>query len=123
MARTDETAVSAVIDTSLETSQIEAFIDDASLWVDKHLVGEGLTADELTAIEKYLACHFITLRDPRLKSAQLDDVAEVYQRDLYVTEYLKSAAALDSTGRVREHFMAPKNTRRLVFQAGTGYDE
>jgi len=123
VARTDETSVSTVLDTSLTTDQIEAFIDDASLWVDRHLVGEGLTSDELTTIEKYLTCHFITLRDPRLKSAQLDDVAEVYQRDLYVTEYLKAAAALDSTGKVREHFMAPKNTRRLTFKAGTGFDE
>jgi len=123
VARTDETSVSTVLDTSLTTDQIEAFIDDASLWVDQHLVGEGLTNDELTAIEKYLACHFITMRDPRLKSAQLGDVAEVYQRDLYVTEYLKAAAALDQTGKVREYFMAPKNTRRFITKAGTGFDE
>jgi len=122
MARTDETLVATVIETSLTSEQINAFIDSASLWVDGNLVGRGLSASLLAEIEKYLACHLITLRDPRLSSTKVSDVAETYQRDTQITEYLKAAAALDPTGRVREDFMTPANTRRFSALAGTGYD-
>lgn len=120
MARTTESAVVLTIDTSLTTAQIEAFIDDASTFVDDIAAKDSTIPDaKLTLIEKYLACHLITLRDPRLTKAALGDVNESYQRDPKMTEYLKAAIALDPTGLIEGAF-----TDRPVFsfRVGAGYD-
>lgn len=119
--RTDASAVLSAIETDLTTPQIEAFIDDASVWVDANLLGDSLSATVLEKIEKYLACHFITLRDPRLKSATAGDVAEVYVRELYVTEYLKAAMALDPTGKIADAFGDRSKKFRMTYRVGTGY--
>lgn len=119
MPRVTEPEVSDVIETDLGTTQIEAFITSASVWVDDRLATSGQSASVLKEIEKYLACHFITLRDPRLMSAQAGDVVDKYQRDQNMTEYLKTAMALDGTGAVRDAFAAKQSVR---WRVGTGYD-
>ena len=120
MSRTTETAVTAAIDTSLTSVQVNAFIDDASAWVDQYLASKSLSATILEKIEKYLACHFITLRDPRLRSGKLDDVSETYQRDTVTTEYLKAAAALDPTGTIEDRLISGRH--KVSFRVGAGYD-
>lgn len=122
MARVSESEVKLVIDTSLTTPQIEALIGDANLWVNEHLGGyTSLSAALLKAIEKYLAAHLITLRDPRLTRAQLDDVAETYQRDREVSEYLKTAASLDPTGTVKDELLG--GSQKATFRVSEGYDD
>ncbi|KKL08630.1 hypothetical protein LCGC14_2573930 [marine sediment metagenome] len=119
--RTTETKVKLVLSTSLSTAQIEAFITDASLWVDEELVGEGLGTSRLELIERYLACALIRLRDLGLKSAKFDDIAEQYQVDPEVTDYLLRAASFDPTNLVRRFFMAPKDTRVTLFRTGKSF--
>lgn len=116
MARTNATAVRLILDTDLTSPQLEEFITDASLWVDNNITSGSLSAAILEAIEKYLAAHFACLRDPRLTQARLGDVAETYQR----SEYLKVAAALDTTGAVADKLM--EGRPRLMFRVGEGYD-
>ena len=125
MARTTVSAVQAIIDTSLTDPQIQAFIDDASLWVDTFLEGActALTTAILTAIEKYLAAHLITARDARLKSGKFDDVAEAYQRDAVVSEYLRAAISLDPCGIVTEKFLEQEKRRPAKFRVGEGFDD
>ena len=122
MARTDETAVTAAIDTDLNSKQVNAFIEDASLWVDEFLASlpSPSPAPVLAAIEKYLACHLITLRDPRLKSVKLDKVSETYQRDSTTTEYLKQAAALDKSGTVEDRLISGRH--KVTYRVGSGFD-
>lgn len=120
MARTDEGAVRDAIETTLTNPQVTAFIDDASGWIDAQLADKGLTAATLTLVEKYLACHLITLRDPRIKSGKFGDTSETYQRDGEVTEYLKMAIALDPSGTVEDAFGDSK--QRVRFRVGEGYD-
>ena len=122
--RTDSSSVLLRIDTILTTAQVEAFIADASGWVDDNLSSETeITATTLERIELYLACHLITLRDPRLKQAALDDVNETYQRDAEVTEYLKMAIALDPTGKLAEAFVnTSESGKRVQFRVGDGFD-
>ncbi len=120
MARTSETAVRAAIETSLTSKQINAFIDDANAWVDQFLASAGLSTTILEKIEKFLACHFVTLRDPRLRSTKLKDVSETYQRDTVTTEYLKAAAALDPTGTVEDRLISGRH--KLTFRVGAGFD-
>lgn len=119
MARTTEEDVRLAIATNLESAQVAAFIDDASLWVTTHLASTGQSDDVLAAIEKYLACHFITLRDPRLKAGKFGDTTETFQRDSEVTEYLKAAIALDASGVLQDLFGAKR--QRFRFRVGTGY--
>jgi len=119
--RTSEVAVKNVIATSLDTKQVEAFITDASLWVDEELASEGLSDSRLELIERYLACALIRLRDLGLRGATWDDVTENYQVDDSVTDYLLRAAAFDPTGKIRDTFMAPKSTRVAKWRVGTGF--
>lgn len=120
---TNEAAVTAIIDTDLETPQITQYINDASLWVREELFGASLTNDRLELITRYLACALIRLRDLGVTNARWDDVSESYQVDPQVSDYLLRAAAFDPTGKLRAYFMAPKNTRRAQWRVGTGYAE
>ncbi|KKN44574.1 hypothetical protein LCGC14_0691780 [marine sediment metagenome] len=121
MPRTSETAVKAVISTSLTTTQVEQFIGDASLWVDEELTSSGLSAGRLELIERYLTCALIRLRDLGLTQAKFDDITEHYQVDKEVTDYLLRAAAMDPTGTVRRYFMAPADVRPVQYRVATRF--
>jgi hypothetical protein len=119
--RTNESAIRDVISTSLDSEQINAFAADASLWVTEELGGAGLSNDRLELIERYLACALIRLRDLGLQSATFDDVAEQYQVDPVVTDYLLRAAAFDPTGRVRDAFVETRERGPMRVRVGTGF--
>lgn len=125
MARVDADAVLGIIDTELKTARIEDFITDAHVWVNKFLNGvcTSLTETELTVIEKYLAAHFITLKEPRLKQVKLGDVSETYQRDDKVTEYLTTAASFDPCGIIEDHLIPSSTKKRVQFRVGEGFDD
>jgi hypothetical protein len=93
---------------------------DASLLVDEHLANANLSDARLEAIERYWTAHLITLRDPRLTSAQMGDIRESYQRDDHVTEYLRTAAGMDPTGTIEDRFMEARP--RFGFAVGAGFD-
>lgn len=107
-SRTTATAVREIMQTGLLTPQINAFIADANLWVTEELAPEGLTADRLEVIERYLACALCRLRELGLTSAAVGDVTESYQVDPQITDYMMRAASFDSTGKVRQQFLAPR---------------
>jgi hypothetical protein len=120
MARTTEAAVRLAIDTDLTSDQVLAFIDDASTFVDDIASADTtISSAKLTLIEKYLAAHFVTLRDPRLKASKIGDTSDTFQRDDEVSEYLKAAIALDPTGTIDDAFDDERNKFR--FRVGTGY--
>lgn len=121
MARTDSTEVGLVVKTSLSEPQINAFIGDANVWVTANLVGKGLSTAQLTAIEKYLACYLIGLRDPRLRSTRRSDITDTFVRDASVDPYLQAAIRLDPTGTVESAW----GEERPSFSAyvGAGYDD
>lgn len=119
--RTNETRIKEILSTSLTSKQIDQFISDVSLWVDENLVGEGISSAMLEVIERYLSCAFIRCRDLGLKSAKFDDIAEQYQVDPDVSDYLLKAAALDPTGKVRQTFLVTKDTKVVSFRTGTTF--
>lgn len=102
MARTNAAAVCNVIDTSLTDTQVNAFISTANVMVTEYLSGGDLSAALLTEIETYLAAHFITLRDRRVKNESADGVSFTYEGDigqgLDASTYGQMAQSLDSTG-------------------------
>ncbi len=121
--RTTEAAVLLVLDTDLSSPQLVQFIVDANVWVTQELVGEGMSATILEMIERYLACSLIRLRDLGLRSAKFDDISEQYQVDPELTDYLRNAAAFDSSGKVRAQFMAPRTARSVKYRAGKTYQD
>lgn len=106
--RTTETAIREIIATNLTGPQVMAFAADASLWVSEELIGLGFSDQRLEVIERYLTCALVRIRDLGLKTSTINDVSETYQADSDVTDYLLRAASFDSTGKVRQHFLAPK---------------
>jgi hypothetical protein len=129
-SRTSETAVREIIQTKLTGPQVRAFIDDASLWITEVLVDAGHSDQRLEIIERYLACALCRLRDLGLKDSTISDVSETYQADPEVTDYLLRAASFDTSGKVRQHFLAPKPVALatplilpLKFGVGTGFTD
>lgn len=106
MARTTVTAVREILDTALEDSQVNAFISDATLWVDEELGTAGYSDQRLELLVRYLAAALVRVRDLGLKSTQVKDVSEAYQVDPQVTDYLLRAASFDTTGKIRQAFLA-----------------
>ncbi|MGH9256362.1 MAG: hypothetical protein ACRD3C_17530 [Vicinamibacterales bacterium] len=125
MPRTTEVLVREVISTSLTSSQVLAFIADASLFVTEEVASEdpSLSAGRLELIERYLACALIRLRDLGLSSVSWSKVSENYQVDPTVTDYLKRAAAFDPTGKVRQMFMPSEGGFVVKFRVGETYHE
>lgn len=126
--RTTEAAVRQIVQTALNTPQIEAFIADASLWVDEELSthSAALSDARLEAIERWLTAALIRVRDLGITKGSFEDTSEQYQVDPEVTEYLLRAASMDPTGTVRRHFLAAKPTVApisAITRVGTGFVE
>lgn len=130
MPRTTETAVREIISTSLTTAQVQAFINDANIFVSEEIApstSPSVSALRCEVIERYLACALIRLRDLGLKDVTWSKVSESYQVDPEVTDYLKRAAAMDPTGKVKNAFMPPEPPQTFTytakFQRGETYVE
>jgi hypothetical protein len=107
-ARVNVNDVKDVIQTELTDGQLWAFITTAHQLVVDRVQGKGLSEATMTQIEQYLAAHFVSLRDPRVKmekiggeyqaSYQIGDLGE----GLASTVYGQTALALDSTGTLTQ---------------------
>lgn len=98
--RVTDSEVFEIIDTSL--TNIDPFINSASLIVDGYLLSKGLSDEILKQIELYIAAHLLSLKDPRTKSVGVDVLSESYQGQwglgLNGTSYGQTAILLDSSG-------------------------
>lgn len=106
MARTSKTDVKDIYDTDLSDTQLQAFIDDANVFVDEHLSNKGLSSNILTAIEKYLSAHLASARDQRAESKDVADASVTFQGEsgmhLESTQYGQRAIDFDSTGTLSQ---------------------
>src|SRR3990167_9686247 len=66
MARATEAEVKEIIGTPLTNSQVAPFLTAATLLVDGLLADEGYPVALLAEIERWLAAHFVAVRDPRV---------------------------------------------------------
>lgn len=108
--RIDSDDVKQIYGTDLRTSEIDACIEAASPIVDSITTTDAspaLTAAELRNIEKYLAAHFVWLRDPKALREVLGEseawhfpasVTTAWSRGLGMTPYGSMAMMLDRTG-------------------------
>ena len=106
MARTTDTEVKKIISLNSVTDTTP-FIDTANLLVTKHLGNSGLSADDLTQIEKYLTAHLLTLHnnERQLKSRKLGDATDTYAgafgKGLEFSQFGQMVLMLDSTGTMQ----------------------
>lgn len=93
------------VDTSITDAMITAFGTSASVMVD-NVFADDTTLDSTTLaeIEKYLAAHFISLRDPRATEERNEEVWVKYQgqtgKRIEATYYGQMALSLDTTGQL-----------------------
>lgn len=104
MARTTDTAVFEIIETTL--TDIDTFITTANLFVTNVLGDAGLSDALLEEIERYLTAHFLSVKDQRVKSEKIDVLSFTYQGDtgmgLKATHYGQTAILLDSSGTLED---------------------
>lgn len=103
MARTSPVLVESIVEVD-SSIDLLPFIGIANLVVTRYCTGGTMTADELEAVERYLAAHFYCLRDRqmvRTKTGQSDDIFESkIGLGLDHTRYGQTAKVLDATGKL-----------------------
>lgn len=101
MARTTSSDVEAIIDTDVDVSP---FITTANLLVTEKLSNSALSTGMLEQIEKYLAAHFVAIRDPRLTDTTMENASATFEgrnqngQGLKSTQYGQTVIDLDTTG-------------------------
>lgn len=126
MARVDPSELELVLpDVDLDGDALAALIDDASAWVDAHLVGRGLSDETLESVEKYLAAHLAVQASNgaggQIVQEQVDDTSQRRQGSTDaagVSSYLRIAASFDRTGRVAHYWMGKPLLR---YRVGSGF--
>lgn len=103
MARTNAAYVKEILDTALGDTVIEGFIATANVWVDARLLNAGMSDTILTEIEKYLAAHLATVREPQASQFTTGDglavkIQGLTGEGLKATYYGQMALMLDSSG-------------------------
>lgn len=99
--RVDDVEVEAII--SVESYvDTDAYIITANVMVDEYLTDAGHSASLLTEIEKWLAAHFIAVRQGTLRAEKFGDAKDDYAIDvgkgLDATPYGQQVKVLDSSG-------------------------
>lgn len=82
------------------------FIETAAALVDRVEQAGLQNSDRLELIERWLAAHFYTVRDPRTTSESAGPVSATYQSvvgpGLRTSQYGQVAITLDETGTLRK---------------------
>jgi len=101
MARTSSLLVSGIIEVDSAIS-LDPFILPANELVTECCGDVGYSDERLEIIERYLAAHFYTLRDPRALNEKAGSVAATYQSkvdlNLATSHYGQHAMILDTKG-------------------------
>lgn len=103
MARTTATAVKKILDTTLDDTVIEVYINSANIMVTNNLGGSTvLDVDTLTEIEMWLTAHMIATTRERMAAKEGAEGAEItyigkYSENLKSTPYGQMVLTLDNT--------------------------
>lgn len=105
MALVTDNEVKEIISTDL--TDLSAFIEVADLIVQEQLNDQGLTALRLKEIERWLAAHFVAMREDsaRLAEEQVGDTRARYNEGklgqfLESTRFGQQALLLDTSGQL-----------------------
>lgn len=91
------------VDTSITDPMVTVFISAATILVDKVEDDGGITDEvQLKEIERWLAAHFVAIRDVRSASEKAGPVGQSFQYkvdlNLNQTQYGQQALILDTSG-------------------------
>lgn len=105
--------IKEIIETDLDT---QPFIALASLVVDRHLASAGYTATELMEMERWLAAHYVYIRDPQLREAGADVTRMSFHvgrlgEGLTSTPYGQQVLVLDFQGILAQMGLKPASIR------------
>jgi len=76
--RATEIEVKEIIDTTLTEEQVTPFLRAANRLVTDLLTNENYNAATLREIERWLAAHFVAVRDPRVSKEKIGDADATY---------------------------------------------
>lgn len=106
MSRATEAEVKEIIDTTLTDEQVKPFLTAANLLVTDVLSKEGYGDAILKEIERWLAAHFVAIRDPQMAKEKIGDVNATYHGKsglgLNHTPYGQQVMILDHHGKLAE---------------------
>lgn len=106
MIRATEAEVKEVLDTTLTDDQITPFLTAANVLVTDVLNGEGYGDATLKEIERWLAAHFVAIRDPQVAKEKIGDVDATYHGKsglgLNHTPYGQQVMILEHHGKLAE---------------------
>jgi hypothetical protein len=95
--------VQAIIDV-VSGLDVSAFITAANLLVTEKLGSSSLSVELLKEIERWLAAHFVAVRDPRIRERTVGDATDKFilgggfKSGLDATPYGQQVMVLDITG-------------------------
>lgn len=95
--------VKEIIETDLTAEQMAPFIEAAYAMIEDNLTGQGYSAATLKVIERWLAAHFVAIRDPGTRSETTGKASAVFKvgylgRGLEHTAYGQQVMAYESKG-------------------------
>lgn len=101
-ARATEPMVKEIIDTDLTNEEITPFLAAANTMVTDLLLSESYGVTTLKEIERWLAAHFVAVRDPQITQEKTADAQATYEgktgMGLNSTRYGQQAMLLDHHG-------------------------
>lgn len=102
MGRCTGIEVKEILDTALTEGEIAPFITAANLIVTDMLSSSALSTAMLKEIERWLAAHFVAIRDPRISREKTEEAEATYHgksdMGLNHTSYGQQVRLLDTTG-------------------------
>lgn len=121
MARVTEAEVREIIDVD-DSISLTPFITAANITITAQMTGSGLAAATLKELERWLAAHFVAIRDPRTSSESIGGTSVSYNAPklgagLDSTPYGQQVKLLDSTGILSTVGMR----RARIMAVGTTY--
>ena len=106
MARVTEAEVKKILSTTLTNEEITPFLMAANVLVTDILTDESYAEAMLKEIERWLAAHFVAIRDPQISKEKIGDVDATYQGKtslgLNHTSYGQQVMILDHHGKLAE---------------------
>jgi len=102
MARIEPEDIEEVADFDLEPSDVQGFIDDAHLIVQRRCAPYATDADQqsLASTEVYVAAHLLTSKSPQVQSTSAEGMSVSYARGDGGDDYWHKAILTDPTGRL-----------------------
>lgn len=118
MPRTNKSDVKDIVDTELNDSSIDAWIEMANDLADDISVNGSINTNRLTRIEKLLSAHFIRLQEPGVETESVKDASFDFTgdfgMDLNMTRYGQAAKRLDTTGTLSQNADSTKATTQAL---------